>query len=336
MKTPDIRRSLISIAMCVLALSFPFWIYGTNGRFQISSVLFGVFFDLAEPSTSIQLIPELSYLLPSLLICAPCFLWLYKQQEMRFMELAGSAGLVLLVVILILLVFLPAWSVIPLLAGGYAAYVPEFIDLVPISGLVFTTMVLLPLTWRGLIHSEDEYPTRGKKVAAAVLSTVALIVPITTETFRWRGSDFNRSFFEGFSLNSATWSLSSRVDGNLWGQNTWFYYSTSSIFASLILILQILPGILLAWLVCRGSFESRRVFQMLVAGVTHILIVLIGCWWLNYTESHAGSWTITPFPALIVASLLIAGINYGYQWRKVRQSPEPILGRSLEKVIQVP
>ncbi|MFX1580185.1 MAG: hypothetical protein ACFFBJ_11095, partial [Promethearchaeota archaeon] len=166
MTTPNIKRALISVAMTVISLSFPFWVYGTNGRFEIGSVLFGVILNFPESSSSVQFIPALNYILPSLFICAPCFLWLYKQQDMRFLELVSSAGLVLLVEILILLIFLPAWAVIPYIPGGYLAYVPEFIDLIPISGLAFTIMVLLPLIWRGLLYSEDEDSTRRKKVTA--------------------------------------------------------------------------------------------------------------------------------------------------------------------------
>lgn len=335
MKTLDIKRVTIPIVMCVLTLSFPFWIYGTNGRFQISSVLFGFILNVPESSISVQLIPELNYILPSLLICAPCFIWLYKQHKMSFLELIGSAGLVLFAVFLVLLIFLPLWSIFPWVHGILAAYVPEFIDLIPISSLAFTIMVLLPLMWRGLLYSEDEVSTRRKKVAAAVLSVVALIIPITTETFSWQGFDRINSFFEGFSLNSATWSLNYRVDGSFMGQNTWFYFSTSSIFVTLSMIIQILPGLLFAWLVCKGRFDQRRIFQMFAAGAAHILALSIVCIWLNYTESEPGRWTIMPVPALLIVGLAIAIVNYGQILRRSGQVSRTAKGNEEERLSQI-
>ncbi len=84
-------------------------------------------------------------------------------------------------------------------------------------------------------------------------------------------------------------------------------------------ILQIFPAIIFAWFVCRGSFERKRIAQMLLAGLTHLLIISIACIWLNYTVSHAGVWVITPFPAFFIVGLLIVAVNYGYQWRSKKQ-----------------
>jgi len=334
-ETMDIKRIIIPALMLIVSLTVPFWIYGANGRFELSSVLFDISFILSEPGASVHFIPDSGFLLPSLLICTPCFLWLYMERDLDFPMLLGSSGLVMLVLTITLLLFLPVWAVIPWASGVHLAYVPEFIDLIPFSGFAFTIMVLLPLLWRGLMYPKHENRTFGRKIAATVLSILVLLSPMTVETFRWQGSDFNRSFFEGFALNSATWSLNNRVDGNLWGQGTWFYFSTSSIFTSLSLLLQILPGIIFAWFVCRGSFERRRIAQMLVAGVTHLLIVSIACIWLNYTASHAGIWIIIPFPALLLVGLTIAIVNYGYQWRRTRQFSETARISEEESLSQV-
>ncbi|MHA2351186.1 MAG: hypothetical protein ACXADL_16330 [Candidatus Thorarchaeota archaeon] len=313
-----IKRIVILALMLIVSLTFPFWIYGANGRFELNSVLLGISFNPSEPGISVLFIPNPGFLLPSLLICVPCFLWLYMERNMSFSILLGSAGVVMLVLTLTLLLFLPAWAVIPWIPGGYLAYVPEFIDLIPFSGLAFTAMVLLPLIWRGLIYPKTKDSTLGKKVAAAVLSMFVLLFPITIETFSWLGSDINRNFFDGFSFNATTWSLSRRVSGNRWGQGTWFNFSMSSIYSILAVVLQLVPAIIFAWFVCRGSFDRKRIAQMLAAGLTHLLIASLTCNWLNYTSSHAGIWVITPFPALLIVGFIIFAVSYGNQWRRPR------------------
>ncbi|TET10445.1 MAG: hypothetical protein E3J86_05745 [Candidatus Thorarchaeota archaeon] len=319
-KALGIKRIVIPALMLMVSLILPFWIYGANGRFQLSSILFGISFVLSEPGTSIHFIPDFGLLLPSLLICAPCFLWLYMERDVSFPMLLGSAGIVMLALTITLLLFLPAWAVFPWFSGGYAAYVPEFIDLIPFSGLAFTIMVLIPLMWRGLIYPETGDHAPGKKVAAVVLSVSAFIFPMTIETFSWQGTNFNRSFSVGFSLNSAAWSLSHRVSGSSLGQGTWFNFSMSSVYSILAVILQIFPAIIFAWFVCRGSFERNRIAQMLAAGLTHLLIVSLTFIWLNYSSSHAGVWVITPFPSLLIVGFIIFAVSYGKKWRRIGQS----------------
>ena len=315
-KTTDIKRIVIPVLMFIVSLTVPFWIYGANGRFQLSSALLGISFDLSEPSTFIHFIPNFDLLLPSLLICAPCFLWLYMERDLSFPMLLGSAGLVMLALTITLLLFLPAWAVFPWVSGNALAYVPDFIDLIPFSGLVFTIMVLLPLIWRGLIYPKTEDSTLGKKITAAVLSIFILLFPMTIETFSWLGSDINRNFFEGFSFNATTWSLSWSVSGNRWGQGTWFAFSISSVYSILAVILQIFPAIIFSWFVSRGSFDRKRIAQMLAAGLTHLLIISLTCIWLNYTSSHAGIWIITPLPALLIIGFIMFAVSYGKQLRR--------------------
>lgn len=319
---------VIPVLMFIVALIFPFWIYGTNGRYELSSILLGISIDLSEAAVSVQLIPEPRFLLPALLICIPCFLWLYMEHDLKFSGRLVSAGLLTLLVIAILLLFLPVWAVFPWLFEVVIAIVPDYINLISFSGLAFTTMILLPIIWRVLIYPETEVLAPGKRLAAVVLTISSLLLPITFETSRWQGTDINHNFFEGFSLDAATWSLNNRLDGNLWGQNTWFSFSMSSIFACLSLILLILPGIIFARFVIRGTFERGRISPMLVAGLTHVLIVSIACIWWNYTASYPGSWVIVPFPALLIVGFLIFGISYIYQKRNtknLRNQPELIL-----------
>ena len=315
-KVLGIKRFVIVLLILIVTLILPFWIYEANGRFQLSSVLLGISFVLSEPGTSIQFIPDFDLLLPSLLICTPCFLWLYMERDVSFPMLLGSAGLVMLALTITLLLFLPVWVVFPWVSGSALAYVPNFIDLIPFSGLVFTIMVLLPLIWRGLIYSKTEDSTLGKKVTAAVLSIFILLFPMTIETFSWLGSDINRNFFEGFSFNATTWSLSWSVSGNRWGQGTWFAFSISSVYSILAVILQIFPAIIFSWFVSRGSFDRKRIAQMLAAGLTHLLIISLTCIWLNYTSSHAGIWIITPLPALLIIGFIMFAVSYGKQLRR--------------------
>jgi len=333
-KALGIKRIVIPALMLIVSLIFPFWIYGANGRFQLSSVLLGISFVLTEPGISIHFIPDFGLLLPSLLICAPCFLWLYMERDVSFPMLLGSAGLVMLALTITLLLFLPAWAVFPWIPS-ILAYVPKFIDLIPFSGLVFTIMILLPLIRRGLIYPKTEDSTLGKKVTATVLSMFVLLFPMTIETFSWQGSNFNRSFSVGFSLNSATWSLSHRVSGSSLGQGTWFHFSMASVYSLLAFILQIFPAIIFAWFVCRGSFERIRIAQMFAAGLTHFLIVSLACIYVNYTSSHAGIWVITPFPALLIVGFIIFAVSYGKQWRRTGLGPGTDRGTEKESLSQV-
>jgi hypothetical protein len=315
-----IKRIIIPVLMFMFSLIIPNEFHSHSDLFSINSLLMSISYNPYNPYSSYWISLNLDHLFPALLIFTPCFVWLYMERDMSVPILLVSAGVVTLVMTLTLLLFLPAWAVFPWFSGGILAYVPEFIDLVPFSGLAFTIMVLLPLIWRGLIYPENQDRALRKKVSAVVLSVAILLFPMTMEIFSWQGTDINRNFFDGFSLNSATWTMSSRVSGNRWGQNTWFHFSTSSIFASLSLILQILPGIIFAWFVCRGSFERKRIAQMITAGLTHLLIVSLTCIWLNYTSSHAGIWVMTPFPALLIVGFIIFAVSYGKKRRRTGQS----------------
>ncbi|TFG26422.1 hypothetical protein EU528_14400 [Candidatus Thorarchaeota archaeon] len=333
MKSLSITRIASPAILLIVSLILPYWIYGANGRFELRSILVGISFVLSEPSMTIHYIPHFGLLLPSLLICAPCFLWLFMERDMRLPKLLGSAGLVLLALTIVLLLFLPIGAVFPWIPS-VIAYVPDFIDLIPFSGLTFTIMVLLPLIWRGLLYPETGDSTLRKKVTAMMLSVSVLLFPMTIETFSWQGSDYNRSFFEGFSLNSAVWTLSDRVDGNRWGEGTWFNFSISSVFSITSLIMLLTPGIIFAWHVCRGSFERKRVGQMLTAGVIHLLFVSLQCIWLNSTTTHAGMWIVMPFPALFVVGLAIIVINYYSQWRQTRDALESNIMANKESLPQ--
>ena len=224
--TSNIKRGLLVVAIFIATLVSPFKIYGTNGRFDIDSMMFRILWDLSESSMSFQFLPRLNYLLPSLLICAPCILWLSKAPNLSVPGLIGSTGLVVFVLTLILLAFLPPWAVFPWLFQGYAlAIVPEFTDLVPFSGLAFTLMVLFPLIWRGLTYSQLQEEIMGRRVAVSILTAIVLMAPWTIETFSWQGYDINLNYFEGFSLSALSWTMSARVSGNGWGPGTWVYFS---------------------------------------------------------------------------------------------------------------
>lgn len=316
----DVKRILFLVMMLIITLALPFSIYGANGRFDIKSILFHILYDMSDTSVSIQYILDHDILLPSLLICAPCILWLFKAKNMRPRILLGSAGLVIFVLTWILLAFLPIWAVLPwFYQGAILAYVPKFIDLVPFSGLAFTIMILLPLIWRGLVYPQSNGDTLRGKIAAA-LSVFVLLAPLTIETFSWQGSDFNLNYFEGFSLNAVPWDMSYRVSGSRWGQNEWFNFAIPSIYASLALILLLLPGIIFVWFVLKSPYDRNRVVSMITAGVVHILIVSLACYWINITSSHAGIWVMTPFPILIVGGLIIAAVHASYQWIRRRSA----------------
>ena len=312
--TPNIKRGLLVVVIFIATLVSPFKIYGTNGRFDIDSMMFRILWDLSESSMSFQFLPRLNYLLPSLLICAPCILWLSKAPNLSVPGLIGSTGLVVFVLTLILLAFLPPWAVFPWLFQGYAlAIVPEFTDLVPFSGLAFTLMVLFPLIWRGLTYSQLQEEIMGRRVAAFILTAIVLTAPWTIETFSWQGYDINLNYFEGFSLSALSWTMTATVSGNRWGQGTWFYFSMSSVYGILALLSLALPGIVFAWFVCRPPYNRNRTVSMLAAGIIHLLSIFIVCNWTNSTSSHPGTWILAPFPTLIVGGLAIAGIYSFYQ-----------------------
>ncbi len=320
----DTKRALFLAALTIVLLVIPYSVYGTNSRFNISSILINIWYDFSIGRLSIQYIPRVDYLLPSLLICTPCFLWLYKQQDMRVPILLISAGTVVFALTLILSLFLPLYVVFPWFSDpsryfGVITIVPNFIDLIPFSGIAFTTMVLLPLLWRILIYTKIQEISLGKKVAAAVLSVSILLFPMTIETARWWSTDPNQNYIEEFSLHSATWSLNHHVDGNIWGQNAWFNFTMSPIFNNFIMILQISSAIIFAWFICKGSIERTEIIQMVVAGLTHLLVVTLACVWLSYTATYPGISTTLPFPILFIVGLSIFLINYRYQLRESKE-----------------
>jgi hypothetical protein len=317
-----IRRAFFLVLWTIVLLVVPYNIYGANSRFDIYSVLFETRYDSAISKLTIQFIPQPSYLLPSLLICIPCFLWLYKQGDMDIPKLLGSTGIVFIVLTMILLWFLPIWAVLPWFFNIVPAYVPNFIDLIPFSGLVFTVMVLLPLLWRILVYTKTQETTLGKKVAGAVLSVSVLLFPMTLEIFSWRSTNFNQNFFEGYSFYSATWSMHRNVDGNLWGQNSWFSFHVSSIYTSPSLIIQILPSVIFSWFICRSPIGKKGNKQVLAAGFAQLFIVTGTCVWSNYLGSHPGSWIVLPFPILLIIGFTIVAVNQIYQWKKKIQSKE--------------
>jgi len=317
---PVLKSILVSVAFLIISLAVPFQSYGANGRFDISSILFGISYDQSMGRLAIRFIPDSSYLLPSLLVCAPCLLWLHMERDFSFPMLLGSTGVVVLSLTQILLLFLPAGVVLPWFYDFGLAVIPEFIDLIPFTGLVFVVMVLLPLLWRGLTYPTAEGISFGKKIAAAVLSLSALLVPLTSVTYNGRIDNFNQNFFEGYSFNSATWSLSNRVDGSIWGQIVWFNFSVSSIYSSLTLLLLMLPAIVFLLFVCRGPTERREIVMMVAAGLTYFLVVSLTCVWLNYTSSAPGNWTVSLFPALLIIGLMVLVIEYGYRWMTTKRS----------------
>lgn len=322
---PDKKKPFFLTVWTIVLLAIPLRIYGANSRLDISSILFDVWYDFSVGRLSIQYIPRIDYILPSLLICTPCFLWLYRQQYMSMPILLGSAGLVMVAQTLILLLFLPSYAVFPWYPDPLEylcviRIVPNFIDLIPFSSIAFTTMVLLPLLWRVSIYTKIQKRTLGREIAGAVLSVLILLFPMTIETASWWSTDFNQNFFEEFSVNSATWSFNHRVDGNLWGQNVWYNFTMSSNYTGFIMILQIVSAVIFAWFVCRRPVERKEIIQMLVAGLAHLLIVTLACVWLNYAVSHLGSWTILPFPILFIVGIMTFSINYGNQLRESKHS----------------
>ena len=318
----DLKKILLLVTLLVIFLVIPFRLHATNSVFEFNSILLHISYYSFVGSLSIEFTPYSTYFVPSLLLCAPCFIWFYKEQDLSFPILLLSVGAVVLSMTLILLLFLPLWAIIPWAFDVVAAVVPEFVDLVPIAGIIFTSMVLLRLIWRMVLYPTYADITLGKKIAAMVLSLSILLLPMTIETFNWTGTDFNRTFFEGYSLNSATWSFSHRVDGNMWGQSAQFNFSVSSIYSCLAYLLQILPGIIFAWFVCKRPIDRKGITIMLAAGLTHLLVVSLSCIWVNFTASYPGYWTIAPFPALFIIGVIIISMEYGYRWAMIRRFRE--------------
>lgn len=315
----DSKRIVFPLLMFIISLTFPFWIYGANGRFELSSILLGISIDMSEPSALVRFIPDSRLLLPALLICVPCFIWLFMERDLKFSGRLISASLLTVLMIAMLSQFLPVWAVFPWLFPVVIAVVPDYINLIPFSGLAFTTMILLPMIWRVLTYSETEVRPPRMRLAAGVLTITSILLPSTVEISSWYSTDYARSFFEGFSLDAVTWSLSNRVDGNRWGQNTWVNFSVSSIFSCLSLILLMLPGIVFAWFALRYASERKRIPQMLATGLIHFLVLVGACIWWNYTASYPGSWVIMPFPALLIVGLLIFAVYYIYQKRSAEE-----------------
>ena len=90
--TPNIKRGLLGVVILIAILVVPFKIYGANGRFDIDSIMFQILWDLSESSMSFQFLPRPNYLLPSLLICAPCILWLSKAPNLAVDETCSPLG----------------------------------------------------------------------------------------------------------------------------------------------------------------------------------------------------------------------------------------------------
>ena len=170
------------------------------------------------------------------------------------------------------------------------------------------------------VSKSCRHRVRKESRSSHVISLSVLLFPATIETYSWRDTNFNQYFFEGYSFESSTWSLSSRVDGNVWGQNSWFNFSVSSIYSSLTLLLLMLPAIAFLWFVCRSPTERREIVIMVAAGLTYFLVVSLTCIWLNYTSSAPGNWTVSLFPALLIIGVMVLVIEYGYRWMTMKRS----------------
>jgi hypothetical protein len=180
----NIKRILFLALTLLILFLLPFTIYGQNSRFDFSSILFYMRYDISSANMLVRFIPNPRIVLPSLLICTPCLLWLYAGKEMRIQTLLASAGLVIFVMTTILLIFLPIGYVIPWINQGVIlAVIPEFSELIPFSGLAFTIMTLLPLLWRGLIYPQVKDVTLKLKTAALAFSLIILLSPLIIETF---------------------------------------------------------------------------------------------------------------------------------------------------------
>jgi hypothetical protein len=313
LRAGNIRRLLLLVIALTFSLSFPFSIYDMNGRFDIKSVLFFIRYDSSVASVSIHFISDYDFIWPALLICFPCLLWLWKIKDLRAHELLISAGLVILTLTGILMYYLPSWFIFPWFSGGVViAVIPEFYNLLPFSGLVFTILVLLPLVWRGFTYPQTNGMTHKESIIAGILFLFVVLSPLTLELFSLQVSGPFAYYDRDFNLQSVFWSFSYTIDGSNLGYNTVTSFFIPSVYSVLALAALSLPGFVFIWLVLKSHYDRYAVASIITAGAIHLLTLFLACISISEMKSLPSWWIVIPSPILLVCGLIIMIVRTGY------------------------
>lgn len=310
---PEQIKSALKLALrlsleTLLVLIIPYQIYGMNDRFEISSLLSSI-------------IPESQLALPLILLCFPCLVWRGLQNKVSMKTMLLSVGLVLLGQILVLMFFLPIWAVFPWLFPFHIAIVPDLIELIPLSGLVFTVFVFSQVVFSIVRPKDVEIDRPHINKIAYILTGLIVLAPITMRIWNWESSDLQRHFLNGQYFFAPIWSASSRIDGNLWGQNKVFYFYVLSIQQIIILSLIGIPAILFVRYLVRYILNRESLTTTVGLGILHVIILLIICVQATVTESHAGFWIYIPIPILIIVGMSILLVDVLVSRLKVQESP---------------
>jgi hypothetical protein len=320
LRAGNIKKTLLLTGVLVFSLSFPFSIFNTDGSFDIISILFFIRYDSIAASMIIRFIPYYDFILPALLICVPCLLWLWKSRDMKTHTLLGSAGLVVLVLTAILLYYLPFWVVLPWLYQGLVPrYIPELYNLIPFSGIVFTIMVLLPLFSYGFTYYRNNNLTLREKIVAPILSLFVVLSPLTIESFSLEVSGPFPYYTRGFNLQSVFWIYSYDTYGNNLGHSAMISLETTSVYAVLALTALSLPGVIFIWLALKSHYDRYTVASIVTAGAIHLLTLFVTCIWISNVESHPIWWIVIPSPVILIGGLIIIAIRAYYMLNRKRQ-----------------
>ncbi len=307
----------------LLVFMIPYQIYNMNTRLEISSLLFNI--DLISAFYSYSIIPDSQLVLPSLLLCIPCLVWrgLHHKVSMRTGLL--SVGLVILGQVSVLIFFLPIWAVFPwLFPGPIAAVIPDFIELISISGLVFTVFVYSQVVFSIVRPKDGEIDRPHINKIAYIMAGLFVLAPITMRIWNWQSSDWPRHFLSQQYFIAPIWSATSRVSGNLWGQNTVFFFQVFPTQQIIILGLIGIPAILFVRYLVRYLLNRESLTTTLGLGIVHIIILTIFCVQATVTESHVGSWIYIPIPILVIVGMSLLLVDVILSHRLVQKPPTEI------------
>lgn len=306
----DLNQALKIVVKIIGVLIFPYSIFRMNWNYRFSSILYEFSMNLKENEYIFQLFPDIEILIPASLILVPCILWGYYERKLLETKFLISIGFIVLSLIAIMLIFLPFWALFPIPGYVVAAVIPQFIELIPFTSLVFVLFVYVPSIIHIVNMNGSNVNSIRQKSVSLLLTTIAIFPPIIIELWMWESSDWQHHFGESIELLSLTWTMNYNIEGNLWGQNETLFFSIIPLPEIMLWSLINYPGFLFARYMLQAIRGEKVGKRLITTGSIQIIILTVISFWIDLVTTHAGTWMHIPCPCLILTGLVVIIIHY--------------------------